>query len=246
MNEEAHYFDSEGKQLFGVLHQADEDRGTVLILHGFTGNHTGPKYSFVTLARELADEGFNTFRFDFMGSGDSEGQFTHQRIETAVRNAQDALHFLESIDVNTATIGVIGHSLGGTVALEVADTEDAGAVVTWSTVADYRETFSSTEQERLEEQELIRLFGFDYPTEYVEELFELNLPRIASQIDAPLLIAHGEKDYTVSVSQAEDLYAAAEEPKELLSLRQTGHDLTNPDDRQELITRTVDWFQRYL
>jgi pimeloyl-ACP methyl ester carboxylesterase len=45
----------------------------------------------------------------------------------------------------------------------------------------------------------------------------------------PLLIAHGQKDYIVNVSHAYDLYAKAKEPKDLVILRKSEHDI-HPED----------------
>ena len=63
------------KQLVGILHLPEKEGKfpAVIICHGFKGNKTQRK--FVGLGRELAKNGIVVLRFDFYGSGDSEGNF---------------------------------------------------------------------------------------------------------------------------------------------------------------------------
>jgi alpha-beta hydrolase superfamily lysophospholipase len=143
VTEEAHRFTSGGHRLFGILHRVDDARGTVLLLHGFTGNHTGSKYAFVTLARELCDRGFSVFRFDYAGSGDSEGDFADQRLTTCVRDVRNAVEYLASIGVDTTCLGLVGHSMGGSVAFLACDELRIDVIAAWSTVADYQDLRSA-------------------------------------------------------------------------------------------------------
>lgn len=45
------------------------------MLHGFTGNKTETHFLYTRLARQLATQGIAALRFDFAGSGDSQGEF---------------------------------------------------------------------------------------------------------------------------------------------------------------------------
>lgn len=246
MNEEAHWFTSQGNELFGILTPAENSvHGTVLLLHGFTSSHLGPKYSFVNLARRLAENGYNVFRFDYGGSGDSEGDFSDQNLDTAVTDAINAVEYLDSQGVDVDALGFVGHSMGGSVAILAGNRLEADVVVTWSTVADYEDAFSPTEQERLEEKDTLRLFGVDYPTEQMDAFFQHGLLEAVTELDAPVLIAHGRNDYTVPFSHAESLYDAAQEPKKLVEL-QADHLLHHPRERKRLLDETADWIGRQL
>ena len=60
----------------GFFHKPDLDRHPVcIIFHGFTGQKTGTKFCYVQLARMLEAKGIATFRFDFLGSGESDLNF---------------------------------------------------------------------------------------------------------------------------------------------------------------------------
>ena len=55
----------------GFFHKPNVDKHPVcIIFHGFTGQKTGTKFSYVQLARMLEAKGIATFRFDFLGSGE--------------------------------------------------------------------------------------------------------------------------------------------------------------------------------
>lgn len=74
-----------------------------------------------TVASRLAAVGIASLRFDYSGFGDSEGD--RGWIDPAAR-AEDARFALETLmsqpSVNSARVGIYGHSLGGPVALAVA------------------------------------------------------------------------------------------------------------------------------
>ena len=62
--------------LRGFFHKPNQDKHPVcLIFHGFTGQKTGTKFSYVQLSRMLESKGIASFRFDFLGSGESDGNF---------------------------------------------------------------------------------------------------------------------------------------------------------------------------
>ncbi|MCQ6268732.1 alpha/beta hydrolase [Fictibacillus sp. WQ 8-8] len=48
----------------------------VIIFHGFTGSRVDGNFLFVRFARELSRQGIGCVRFDFSGSGESDGSFT--------------------------------------------------------------------------------------------------------------------------------------------------------------------------
>jgi uncharacterized protein len=109
MDERLLWIPSGGKRMAGVLHlPAGRGRApAVLMLHGFTGHKVETHRLFVRTARQLAASGLIVLRFDFRGSGDSEGEFEEMTIRGEVEDALNALAFLrEQRRVDTARVRI--------------------------------------------------------------------------------------------------------------------------------------------
>lgn len=73
--------ENKGLILRGVLHIPEDIKvkePIVCIFHGFTGDKIGPHFIFVKLSRILARRGIASVRFDFAGSGESDGDFVDE------------------------------------------------------------------------------------------------------------------------------------------------------------------------
>src|ERR1700737_4360766 len=68
-----------GMTLRGMEHiphaSSNEKLPAVILFHGFTGNKLEPHRLFLKISRALEQLGFACFRFDFLGSGESDGNF---------------------------------------------------------------------------------------------------------------------------------------------------------------------------
>ena len=115
-------FESAGLTLRGTLHppQGTEPGAPGIILcHGFGGSSSGAGHP--ELAQLLARSGYATLRFDFRGCGSSDGERGRVICEEEVEDVRAAITFLQSRQgVDGSKIGLIGASLGGSVALYTA------------------------------------------------------------------------------------------------------------------------------
>ena len=129
LNEHAIQFEVAGQRLWGMLHLPLEVAGqvakpvpTVLMLHGFTGQRLEPHRLFLLLSRQFAEHGIASLRFDFRGSGESEGTFDQMTVAREVEDVVAAYNLLKvRPEVDSSRIGLLGLSMGGMVsALSVA------------------------------------------------------------------------------------------------------------------------------
>jgi uncharacterized protein len=108
-------FDVNAQRCHGMLHLPLEPFKPpfpcVTLLHGFTGTHLEPHRLFALMARQLAGRGIAAFRFDFRGSGDSEGDFGEMTVTRELEDARAALRLLEArAELDRARFGVLGWS----------------------------------------------------------------------------------------------------------------------------------------
>ena len=77
LGEEAVVFTCADQRLIGIIHHpaAEASEIGVVIVTGGPQYRIGSHRQFLLLARQFADSGFPTMRFDHRGTGDSEGEF---------------------------------------------------------------------------------------------------------------------------------------------------------------------------
>ncbi|MGH7032981.1 MAG: alpha/beta hydrolase [Stellaceae bacterium] len=115
-------FSSDGLGLKGVLHVPEgaiEPRPAIILCHGFGGSCRGAGHP--ELAQALQRAGYVVLRFDFRGCGQSEGARGSVICLEEVCDLRHAVDFLETRpEIDRERIGVIGASLGGSVAIDAA------------------------------------------------------------------------------------------------------------------------------
>lgn len=131
-----------GQQMIGMLHlpEVPGPVPAVAIYHGFTGTKIEPHRIFVKMARALNALGIAAVRFDFRGSGDSEGDFADMTVTGEISDAVKILDFLAGLpEVDASRLGILGLSMGGAVAATVAGIDERVKSLTlWSAVADFK------------------------------------------------------------------------------------------------------------
>ena len=111
------------------LEPQDKPVPCILMLHGFTGQSLEPHRFFAHIARAFAKNGIAAFRFDYRGSGNSEGDFSEMTAQREVQDARAALRLLESRpELDRARFGLLGLSMGGMVAALTAGLEHFKAI----------------------------------------------------------------------------------------------------------------------
>ena len=87
----------------------------VIMLHGFSVDRNELLFSHKILADKLCEQGIASFRFDFMGSGESDGEFKNASVLTEVMDAETILDYvvkLEYIDTEKRAVPGANHDYG--------------------------------------------------------------------------------------------------------------------------------------
>lgn len=259
MTQEPVIFENQGQKLFGMLHIPESPHvppfPALVMLHGFTGHKIEPHQLFVKAARRFACEGILTLRFDFRGCGESEGDFEDLTIEGETGDALKALDYVRGRgDVRHDCIGLLGMSLGGSIAACVAGMErdSLRCLVLWAAVADPRRAFGAKAAGDIAanfgKRPVHDYFGNALSQRLLDELYVFNpIERLRGYV-GPALILHGDSDTSVSPDDAllyeEELSGRGN--AELHMIRGSGHTFAGLAWEQELITMTAIFSRRNL
>lgn len=220
----------------------DAAQPAVLLLHGFKGFKD---YSFLPVfADRLARAGFTAVTASVSGSGvDSAGDFVHHERfarNTYSRELDDLRAIIDALASGElgvrppTSIGVVGHSRGGGMAILLAREADAiRAVVTWNGIGRARRHTDAElaawrrvgRIEILHQRLRIRL-PLDY--EVAEDCLQhehgrLDIPAAASELARPWLQLHATADGTVPFAEAEELARAAGEGHQFEPIEGSDH-----------------------
>jgi uncharacterized protein len=232
---------------------------------------------FPHVGEMLAGAGFASFVFDFSMNGASSvaGRITDFGKFEQNTFAQELVDIRSVVDavaggrigegaVNPDSIGLLGHSRGGGLAILHASRDmRIRSLVTWAAIASF-DRWTRRQKEMWRQTGTLPLarnsgvsplrLGIGLLDDLEAHRAEYDLRLAAKRIAIPWLILHGGTDVTVPVREAEQLYTASDpEMARLEILEHTGH-LFNAASSEEdgwktidrVIDRTVRWFHSTL
>jgi alpha-beta hydrolase superfamily lysophospholipase len=225
------------------MYRADSQRVVITC-----GGYRGHRADMLGIAAALWRDGSNVLIFDYRGHGELAGT----PVTLGYQEVQDLLSAVDYVKsrLPDATIGVIGYSMGGSVAIMgAARCQDIRAVVADSPFALQREVvrFTMNRVLRLPHGLLLHLvdillgYVVGYHFRDVEPLREVGL--IAPR---PLLLIHGENDTVTNPRDSRALYDAAGAPKELWVTPGVEHCGTYFVDRASYCARITTFFRQAL
>lgn len=189
-----------GKRIFGIVERPATGKSfpTVLMFHGFTGEHIVSTFKFPRLSRRLVEKGIATVRFDFRGSGDSEGEFSEMSPLTELRDAEEVYSFVRSREWCSDRLGVIGYSLGGMVgSLFAGRHPEIEALLLWSPVIMNQEFFNRKDYTFESAEDYKDVLGLKLGSIFFDDGRSVDASEELKSYDGDLLIVHGSDDESV-------------------------------------------------
>lgn len=174
----------------------------VIIFHGFTAVRSENKFMFVDLSRSLEKAGIASVRFDFAGSGESDGCFRDVTVSSEIKDGEAILEYVKSMtEVDTDNVFILGMSMGGVVAgmLSGRHCEELKGCVLWSPAAvlqdDLKKGFIQDIKFDLSNvPEYVDVHSVAVGKCFVEDGLALDIYGETSNFTKAALILHGDKD----------------------------------------------------
>jgi dipeptidyl aminopeptidase/acylaminoacyl peptidase len=214
----------------------------VLVLHGFKGFKDWGM--FPPLSQRLAQAGFIVVSPNLSGSGvDDEGDFSlPERFghNTFSAELEDVRHVIDALMAGQlgvptpSTLGLVGHSRGGGIAvLQAARDPRVRALVTWAAISSVERWPSAqrsswraagkTAIQNARTGQVLPLYT-DVLDDIEQNASALDIEAAGRRIRIPWLVIHGTEDESVSFAEAERLKAASARPDtRLLPIQGGGH-----------------------
>jgi hypothetical protein len=209
----------DGIRLHGWYFRHEDSTAIILYVHGNAGNVTH-RAGLATSLRERLKA--SVLVFDYRGYGRSEGVPTMEGIVRDARAARDYLAMRE--EVSPAKIVLMGRSLGGAVAVQLAGEDGARGLVLES-------TFSS-----------LRKIAVSHYPEILVNLLVADRLDSASAIrnyHGPLLQSHGDADHTIPFALGRELFDAANEPKTFIRIPRGEHNDAQTEEYYQELERFI-------
>lgn len=200
--EDAWMVSADGKKLHGWYCPVGQPRAHVLFLHGNAGNVAGWSQYARLLQEKLK---VTTLLLDYRGFGRSEGKPTVDGVLADARAARAELARLG--DVDESQVVLMGRSLGGAVAIQLAAEKSPRGLIVES-------SFSS-----LKSAAHVHFPGLSWmvPKDRLDSVSAM------SKFKGPLLLSHGDADQVIPFTHGEALFSAAAEPKQFIRIPGGGH-----------------------
>lgn len=184
-----------------VHHPADGDRW-LFFCHGFLSDKSG---SYESRCSRAVEEGYDAVRFDFRGSGESDGAFVDSTLTSRIADLRAVVEYF-----SPPSYALFGSSFGAKVALHAAtDAPRLEALVARSPVT-YNRAFDSY-RETVETDGLLRYDdGRAIDGRFFADFDTYEFRSVARNVDVPVAFFHGTADASVPIADSFEAAAALE------------------------------------
>jgi putative redox protein len=240
---------SQGKTLSGIIDQVEHPIAQAIFSHCFTCSKDHA--ASYRICKALAEQHIQVLRFDFMGLGKSEGDFSTTDFSSNINDIKAAVEFLEK--QHSAPQLLIGHSLGGIAAVAAAcELDEIQAVATIAApsrpahVLDHFEQHIPKILKNGFDNVLVFDRSFKFTKEYILNLKDYDERHFIRRLNKPILIFHSPYDDIVSIDEAAKIFLKAKHPKSFISLDHADHLISKKRDAEYIAENIACWAKRYI
>jgi hypothetical protein len=239
---------NDGEKLVGLCSypkSKKEKYKAIILAHGFgvTKYESG---MFDQINNALNKNDYLVFRFDFSGCGESEGDYSETSLTKLKEDLNSIISYVKSNpEVDKENVGILAQSFG--TATTLALMPDVKSIAFTGSIAHPKKIMSQLFEENYNPEGVSRRMSSSGKETLMKSQFwsdadNYNFLENVRKIKADTIFIHGEKDDKVPVSESEELYSQANEPKELKIIKGADHSFW--EQRKELLSEIIEWFKK--
>jgi uncharacterized protein len=234
--------------LSAFLHTPEKETNKIIIIaHSFKA-HKDCQPILREFSETISKEDYAVIRFDFWGTGESDGAFEDSSFTTQIEDLQDVIEYVKSKGYND--ICLIGMSQGSTDSIMAYD-NSIKCMVFWSPVFKADALYEAYKEDVLRDGYIIRkkvLSDEDIKVGKVmwQELKDIQPVKRLHEIECPVLAIIGDNDKHISEENAKKFMAMIPSENRLEVMAGGDHDFTVEDAKIKAIQLSVDFVKKYL
>jgi uncharacterized protein len=240
------------RNLVGIYHPARIAASTVplvIMCHGLGGDKCGRGRILVSLSEILAKKDIASLRFDFLGSGDSEGVFSDLTPQICIQNLIDVIQSAHH-SVHFGPLGLFGRSFGGYICLQASSSiKGLKAVAVQSPPFD-AEAFSSLPPHFQAHLGKLSFMGEPISEKFLPQMQQLDMEGALHGLkEVPLLHIACENDRVISTDHTEKFKKARSvnrAPTHFEYILGADHECSSFIHRNIVLEKVAAWFVEFL
>lgn len=254
MEEKIYYDSSDNVKLCGLLSKVNDDNKIIILCHGIRGNKN-ERNSFITLAKNLQNQNYNSFRFDFRGHGESTGRDYEMTITNEVQDLEHTIDMLKQKGFKEFIL--LGASFGASIIslLDYSKHTDVKGLICWYGALDYKiitdDSFFSEENKNIAEikgyypsisKRTGKEFKFGLPL--FNEVYSIVPYESLIKINLPVLFVHGKIDKMVPYMLSKKVSEMCKN-SEIELIENGDHSFDNSEEAlKEAIEKTINFIKK--
>lgn len=247
--------DEQNRSIRGIINRPDISGKVpcIIFCHGFMGNKLGHNFMFVKLARTLEKLNIASIRFDFMGSGESDGDFKDVTISSEVEDCKKVLKSVNSLDyIDKENINILGFSMGAAIAVVIASTYSniiKNSILMSAGFNMYDIFISEVTGDKLYEFLEKGYINFEnniLSEKAMEDAFNYRVFDYLKGMKGNTLIVHGTEDKSIYPLYAKKIHQLLGSKAKLKFIKGSDHCYSSPEYYGELVEAIVEFAKKHI
>lgn len=220
---------------------------TIIFLHGFTVWKTGPQRLYEEFVQRAEKEGFCIVRFDFYGTGESDGEFWEMTLGSEMTETDAIFEWTKQQPyVDTDKIYIGGHSMGGLLAVTEAPKLQPAGIFGWAPAMSM--VYQAGKRTRTlggPSEHGWDIDGLELSREYMEEAYGMDFIAMGKGYDGPVLLIHGTGDMDIPMDDSMILtHAVYGDNCELKLIEGANHRFLRVDWKKQVYDMTLEFLKK--